>query len=83
MTSEVTYSHGWLEPAPATVFACLLPGELRIEFLHVDGNPYAVFGTHRDVSIGMVPSDLRMPNTSLWVQFNGKGDIIRVWRRET
>jgi len=80
MANKLKYPREWLDRVPATVFACLLPGELRITVCPgigmLDG------GAPYDVQIDLVPHDLRMPNTPLWIQFDENLDIVRVWRRE-
>lgn len=81
MAASRRYPREWLDPVPAIVFACLLPGELRIVLFPgvgmVDG------GAPYDVPAMLVPPDLRMPNTPIWVRFDDDLDIIRIWRRET
>jgi hypothetical protein len=62
------------------VFACLLPRELRI--ILCPGVGLADGGAPRDVPLELVPLDLRLPNTPLWVQLDDDMNIIRVWRRE-
>jgi hypothetical protein len=74
-------SQKWHEKVPAEVFGCLIPGELRI--VVVPGNGLANGGAPWDVPIEIVPAELRMPNTHLWVCFNDEmKKIIQVWRRE-
>ena len=74
------YPREWLDRIPAIVFACLRPGELRI--LLYPGLGLADGGAPRDVPAGLIPPDLRMPNTPLWAQLDGDLKIVRVWRRE-
>jgi len=81
--SEITkdkYRKEWLERVPAQVFACLIPGEVRIIVLpgngHVDG------GAPWNVPVETIPPELRMPNTPLWLQLDDELKILRVWRRE-
>ena len=68
-----------LERLPAQVFACLRPGELRITILpglgSTDGDQL------RDVPIEVVPLELRLPNTPLWIHLNEELNVARVWRR--
>lgn len=74
------YPREWLDRIPAVVFACLFPGELRI--IVYPGVGLADGGAPRDVTIDLVPPELRLPNTPLWVQFDESMNIARVWRRE-
>lgn len=30
----------------------------------------------------LIPFELRMPNTPLWIRFDEEWNILRVWRRE-
>ena len=80
MTSA-KYPTEWLERIPATVFACLVPGEIRI-ILH-PGVGMADGGAQYDVPIHTVPFELRMPNTLLWVQLDSDMNVLRVWKRES
>ena len=80
MTAPRKYPREWLERVPALVFGCLLSGEIRI-VLH-PGVGLADGGAPRDVPTELIPPELRMPNTLLWVQLNDNMQIIRVWRRE-
>ena len=70
----------WLDRVPAEVLACLAPGELRIIVLpevgHVNG------GVPRDVPVELIPPELRMPNTRLWLQLDEDMHVLWVWRRE-
>ena len=61
------------EKVAAEVFACLIPGELQIRFAHDSG--------YRDVPVDLVPFELRLPNTLLWLQLDDNFNIIRVWAR--
>jgi hypothetical protein len=80
MAAARSYPREWLDRVPAVVFACLLPGELRI-ILH-PGVGMANGGAPRDVPAALVPSELWVPNTPLWVQLDDDLNIVRVWRRE-
>ncbi len=80
MAASRRYPHEWLDRVPATAFACLRPGELRI-VLH-PGVGLADGGAPRDVSATLVPPDLWVPNTPLWVQLDDDLNVVRVWRRE-
>jgi hypothetical protein len=80
MTSSRQYPREWLDQIPAVVFACLRAGELRL--LLCPGAGLADGGSPMDVSVNLVPIDLRMPNTRLWVQFDENWNVLRVWRRE-
>jgi hypothetical protein len=70
----------WFDRIPAVVFACLVPGEIRI-ILH-PGVGLADGGAPRDVPVSIIPPELRMPNTALWVQLDDGMNVLRVWRRE-
>jgi len=70
------YPREWLERVPAAVFACLIPGELRILLLP-DGS-----AAPRDIPMEMVPSELRLPNAPIWVQLDDEMNVLRVWRRQ-
>ena len=74
------YPPEWLERVPAVVFYSPRPGEVRI-ILH-PGNGLALGGAPRDVPIAQIPSELRTPNTLLWVRLNDHLEIVSVWRRE-
>jgi hypothetical protein len=78
--AKAAYSKEWLDRVPAVVFACLFPGEIRVILLpgvgHVDG------GVPLDVPLGIIPPELCMPNTRLWLQFHEDMSIRRIWRRE-
>lgn len=80
MAATLKYPREWLERVPAVVFACLLPGELRIMML--PGVGLADGGAPRDVPIDLIPLELRMPNTPLWLKLDEQLNILRVWRRE-
>jgi hypothetical protein len=80
VTTSRGYPREWLERVPAIVFGCLPPGELRIELF--PGVGLADGGAPRDVPVTLVPPDLRMPNTPLWVQCDDDFNIVRIWRRE-
>ncbi len=80
MSTPGNYPYEWLERIPAVVFACLIPGELRIVLF--PGVGLADGGAPRDVPLEQVPFELRLPNTPLWVQLNRDMHIVRIWRRE-
>jgi hypothetical protein len=65
---------------PAIVFACLIPGELRI-VLH-PGSGMADGGIPMNIPVEEIPFDLRTPNTPLFISFDQGWKILRVWRRE-
>ena len=68
------------ERIPAKVFACLLPGEMRI---HIRPGLGIAEGAYRDVPIDLIPAELRVPNASVWVQLDEeKCNVVRVWKRE-
>lgn len=81
MVVSRNYPREWLDQVPAVVFACLRPGELRI-ILH-PGVGLADGGAPHDVPAAMVPPDLWLPNTPLWVQLDDDMRVVRVWRRES
>jgi hypothetical protein len=64
---------------PAVVFASLIPGEFRI-ILH-PGSGLADGGMEYHVPVSMIPFDLRMPNTPLWVKLDNNRKVIKVWQR--
>ena len=78
--SDNPYPSQWRERVPARVFACLLPGELRLTLY--PGVGLADGGRPIDVPVECVPPDLRMPNTNLWVRFDEAWQVQKVWRRE-
>jgi hypothetical protein len=80
MTQARKYPREWLDRVPAVVFACLIPGEHRI--ILCPGNGLADGGAPYDIPTSLVPFDLRVPNTPLWVQLDEDMSIVRVWRRE-
>jgi hypothetical protein len=81
MTATNKYPREWLDRVPAVVFACLTAGEIRI-VLH-PGVGLADGGAPRDVPTGVIPPDLRMPNTPLWVQLDDGMNVLRVCGRQT
>jgi hypothetical protein len=78
--SSTSYPREWLERVPAEVFACLIPGEIRIMLF--PGNGHVHGGAPRDVPIEQIPFDLRIPNTPIWLKFDEEWNIVRVWRRD-
>lgn len=62
---------------PAVVFAHLLPGELRIVVHPAEGQG----GAEWDISIDLVPPDLRVPNTLVWVEVDPEFKVCRVTKR--
>jgi len=70
----------WLEKIPAEVFYSPRAGELRIILLPDNG--FVNGGAARDVSVHLVPSGLRVPNTRLWVQVDDAMEVAHVWRRD-
>ena len=76
MTTARKYPREWLDRVPAEVFACLIPGELRIIVMPANG------GAPWNVPIDLIPIELRLPNTPLWLQLDDDMKIVRVWRRE-
>jgi hypothetical protein len=73
------YPPEWREKVPAVVFGCLVPGEIRLTVAPEAG--LADGGTPYDLRADLVPAELRMPNTPLWVECDDKMQIVRVWRR--
>jgi hypothetical protein len=65
------------ERVPAVVLGCLLRGELRIVVLPGLGG-----GAHFNVPLELIPFDLRMPNTPLWIKFDHQFNINKVVRRD-
>ena len=76
MGTASKYPREWLERVPAEVFACLIPGELRITLLPGVGL------ANGGAPIGLEPFELRMPNTRLWVRLDDDMNVTRAWRRE-
>jgi hypothetical protein len=76
----MTHPRKWLDRVPAVVFGCLLPGELRILVHPASG--LAEGGAPRNVPIELIPPELRMPNTPLWLELDERMKIMRVWRRD-
>jgi hypothetical protein len=62
------------------VFACLIPGELRIVLLPTVPCGIAR-GAERDIPLDVVPFNLRVANTPIWVQFDDDLSVVRVWDR--
>jgi hypothetical protein len=79
MEGSRKYPREWLERVPAEVFACLLPGQLRITLC--PGTGHADGGAPCDVPAALVSPELWVPNTPLWVQLDDDLHVIRVWRR--
>jgi hypothetical protein len=69
-----------LEQVAAVVLACLIPRELRIVLLPTVLCGIAR-GAERDIPIDVVPFNLRMPNTPIWVKFDDELNIVRVLER--
>jgi hypothetical protein len=80
MATTGKYPSEWLARVPAVVLACNIPGENRI-VLH-PGVGLANGGAPRDVPLDLVPPELRLPNTPLWVQLDDAMGVVRVWRRD-
>jgi len=73
------YPAEWRERIPGRVFACLQRGELKI--LVCPGADMVNGGVLTDVPIKIVPFELRMPNTNVWLKFDESMRVVRVWRR--
>jgi hypothetical protein len=80
MTTAGKYPREWLERVPAAVFGCFLPHELRI--ILFPGVGLANGGAERNVPIELVPFELRLPNSLLWVQLDDSMEVVRIWRRD-
>jgi hypothetical protein len=80
MAANLKYSRERNERVPAVVFACLLPGELRI-IVH-PGVGLADGGIPWNVPVELIPRELRMPNTPLWLKLDEQMNIVQVWRRD-
>jgi hypothetical protein len=81
------YPKEWLEKVPAEVFGCLRPGELRIlvrpkGVLSAVESKEVLWGVPLDFPAELIPTELRMPNTRLWLDLSEDTKIIRAWRRE-
>jgi hypothetical protein len=75
------YPPEWTERIPAEVFACFIPGEMRIILL--PGVGLANGGAPRDVPMDLIPFELRVPNARVWVELDAqRREVIRVWRRD-
>jgi hypothetical protein len=74
------YPRSWLDKVPASVFGCLVPGELRVT-LH-PGDGFADDGFPFHIPVEEVPQDLRLPNTPIWIQFGENWKVLRIWRRD-
>jgi hypothetical protein len=80
MTEEPTNPQSLLECIPAIVLGCLIPGEIRVILL--PGVGLADGGAPADIPAQVIPSDLRMPNTTLWIRLDDDWEVVRVWRRQ-
>jgi hypothetical protein len=80
-TTKPKFPKEWLDCVPAQVFACLTPGELRI--IVQPGNGFVDGGAPSDVPVEIIPPELRIPNTPLWLQLDDEMRILRAWRRES
>lgn len=78
--SNERFPQEWLKRVPATVFASLLPGEIRITLFPSVG--LADGGVARDVPTNLIPHELRMPNTKLWLELNQQMEIVQVTKRQ-
>lgn len=73
-------SHPSDNPLRGRIFACLRAREIAIHVL--PGVGLADGGRLFDAALDVVPFDLRMPNTDVWVQFDRSMRITRVWHRD-
>ena len=80
MTTDRKYPAEWLEKIPAKVFGSLLAGEVRI-LLHPDSG-IADGGAPMNVPVSLIPADLRMPNTLVWVKLDDRMNVVKVWKRD-
>jgi hypothetical protein len=81
MSEPRKYPREWTERIPAEVFACLIPGEMQI--ILGPGLGLANGGAPLDVPMELIPFELRVPNTPLWVQMDeDMKNVLRVWKRE-
>lgn len=80
MAAAPSYPREWLDRVPAIVFACLLPGELRI--IVRPGVGLAGGGAPWNVPVERIPPELRMANTPLWLKLDEQMNILQAWRRE-
>ena len=74
------YSEEWRDRIPGRVFGCLRRGELKIVVM--PGVGLANGGTMYDVSMDVVPFELRTPNTSVWLRVDESWQVQEVWRRD-
>jgi hypothetical protein len=80
MARDSKYPREWLERVPVVVFACLIPGEIRI--ILCPGAGLADGGAPLNVPVEQIPFDMRIPNTPLSIHFDEQWNIVRVCRRE-
>ena len=80
MPDESAYPKSWLERIPARVFACLRPGEFTIILLPGEG--LADGGSFRHIPAALLPPELRVPNTEIWVRMNENHEITKIWCRD-
>ncbi len=78
--SSGRFPHPSDNPLRGRIFACLRAGEISIHVL--PGVGLADGGRLFDAPLDVVPFDLRMPNTDVWVQFDRSMRITRVWHRD-
>jgi hypothetical protein len=64
----------WGDEIPATVFGFLQPGVLRVVVLP----GYGMGNIPWDIPLDVVPPDLRLPNTKVWLQLNKDKAVLRV-----
>ena len=65
---------------PAMVFACLIDHEFKIVLFPGYGMANGGISAHVDTKL--IPFELRMPNTPIWVKLDCDKNIIKVWKRE-
>lgn len=64
---------------PAVVFGCLLPGELRLDLFPDNGFAEEIY---IEAPTELIPPELRMPNTPLYLELDENLEIVSVWKRE-
>ena len=74
-------SPGRITKVRGEVFACLIPGELRLILLPGVGQVNG--GAPYDVRTELVPCECRLPNSALWVTVDlDRGEVLKVDPRD-